>query len=121
MGDINTIITDKTKLFFNFISNIVALDLKIDLREFCDTFLNKWNIEKSPVNANIKVLDYWHQMRITFPLLFINAKEILLISCGSLDAERSFSKFRNVKSCKTTLLKPESLKVYSVMHFNDDI
>jgi hypothetical protein len=184
VGDINTKISDKTKLLFNFISNIAAKDLKIDLREFCDTFLNKWNVTtfrnlndevfgedgyfkkaiifdplmkniesqsfeffkpllesfnssqswseleiefnrylltKSPVNANIKVLDYWHSMRTTFPLLSINAKEILSISCGSLDAERSFSKFRNVQSCKRTLLKPECLKMYSVMHFNGDI
>jgi hypothetical protein len=43
VGDINTKISDKTYLLFNFISNIAAKNLKIDLREFCDTFLNKWN------------------------------------------------------------------------------
>jgi hypothetical protein len=82
---------------------------------------NRYLLTKSAVNANTKVLDYWHSMRTTFPLLSINTKEILSISCGSLDAERSFSKFRNVQSCKRTSSKPQSLKMYSVMHFNGDI
>ncbi len=119
-------------LFFS----INVKNFKIDLRKFCDIFLNKWNattlrnlndevfgdegcfkkavifvswngletvfnrylLTQFPNNANIKIFDYWHSMLASFPLLSVNAQEMLSISCSSLDAERSFSKFRNVQS-----------------------
>jgi hypothetical protein len=82
---------------------------------------NQYLLTQSPNNANVKILEYWHSMRTTFPLLSANAKEILSISCGSLDAERPFSKFRNVQSNRRTSLKPEGLKMCSILHFNGDI
>jgi hypothetical protein len=82
---------------------------------------NQYLLTESPKNPNIKILDYWYNMRTTFPNLYENAKNILSISCGSIDAERSFSKFRNVQSSQRCNLTPKSLKMYAIMHFNGDI
>jgi hypothetical protein len=183
-GDINSKFSEKTKLLLSIIPSMYAKDLKLDLMEFRQTFLNKWNattlrnlndevfgddgffkkaiifdpfmknienqtfdyykplfesidasqqwndlesefnqylLTESPKNPNIKILDYWYNMRTTFPNLYENAKNILSISCGSIDAERSFSKFRNVQSSQRCNLTPKSLKMYAIMHFNGDI
>lgn len=82
---------------------------------------NQYLLTESPRNSNIKILDYWYSLHTTFPLLSDNAMTILSISCGSIDVERSFARFRNVQSSDRCSLSPDSLNMYTIMHFNGHI
>jgi hypothetical protein len=72
-------------------------------------------------DLNLNKLVYWKSRRVFYPILAKLALNILCTSYGSLDAERSFSKFRDVLTTKRTRLTQNSLKIKAILYFNSDI
>ena len=82
---------------------------------------NEYIIEDVPQNPNLTAISYWFESQVKYPSLAKIAKTFLSLSCTSLDAERSFSKCRDVLTVKRTNLKKENLKKYVILYFNGDI
>ncbi len=74
-----------------------------------------------PDNTNIKALNYWIGCARDYPLLSQNAISYLYMACESIDAERSFSKLRDIQDEKRTRMSEESLKMQMLLYFNGDI
>jgi hypothetical protein len=88
-------------------------DLKIEF--------NSYIISDIPDNNDIKVLEYWLSSVNIYPFLSSIAIEYLCIATNSLDAERSFSKLRDIQDSKRTRLSSETLSMEMIMYFNGDI
>jgi hypothetical protein len=43
------------------------------------------------------------------------------MACGSCDAERSFSKMRDINTVKRNRMNSNTLKIQMIMYFNGDI
>jgi hypothetical protein len=96
-----------------------------DLSEESNTQLenefNDYLTEEIPQNKNIPILDYWISVEHKYPLLSGYAKDLLCIPSGSIDAERSFSMFRNIQTDRRSMISNIHLNMYSILYFNGDI
>ena len=61
-----------------------------------EKLINKYLMDIIPDNTNIKILNYWIGCTRDYPLLSQIAISYLCMACGSIDAERSFSKLRDI-------------------------
>ncbi len=77
--------------------------------------------EDTSQDLNLNILVYWKSRRVFYPIFAKLALSILCTSCGSLDAERSFSKFRDVLTTKRTSLSQNGLKINAILYFNGDV
>ena len=74
-----------------------------------------------PDNSELEVLKYWSSVEHKYPKLSKIAITLLCIPCGSCDAERSFSKLRDLNTTKRNRMNSETLKMQMIMYFNGDI
>ncbi len=77
------------KKLFQFI--IPDCDLK-KLKEEFEHYL----LEELPETDNFDIIKCWCSLSLSYPLLSKIALTRVCVACGSLDAERLFSKFRNI-------------------------
>ncbi len=82
---------------------------------------NEYIIEDTPQNPSLSAMNYWLESQVKYPSLAKIEKTFLSLSCTSLDAERSFSRCRDVLTLKRTNLKKENLRKYVILYFNGDI
>jgi hypothetical protein len=78
-------------------------------------------ISNIPENKNIDALLYWLSFSQNLPLLSSVAIEYLCIAANSFDAERSFSKLRDIQDSKRNRLNTETLSMKMIIYFNGDI
>jgi hypothetical protein len=103
---------------FNYYHNL--------FRNICDdkrleTEFNQYMTEDLPQNDEIQPLEFWYSKRQLYPNLYKVVVTILSMAFSSIDAERSFSKFRDVLTFKRSSLSVEHLKMYCILYFNGDI
>ncbi len=91
-------------------------DLNIIENEFKTYFS-----EEVPDNQEIDALTNWINSFHKFPKLSKIAISFLCMACGSYDAERSFSKMRDINTVKRNRINSNTLKTQMIMYFNGDI
>lgn len=103
---------------FDYYSNLFNLieDKEIVRKEF-----NEYMLEDKPGINEITPIKFWLEAKQKYPNLSVAATTWLSLSCTSLDAERSFSRFRDVQTFKRSSLTPDNLKRYAILYFNGDI
>lgn len=74
-----------------------------------------------PDNLELEVLKYWSSIEHKYPKLSKIAITFLCIPCGSCDAERSFSKMRDLNIAKRNRMNSETLKMQMLLYFKGDI
>ena len=74
-----------------------------------------------PDNWQIEILKFWSINKQEYPNLSEIAITYLCITCGSCDAERSFSKMRDLNTIKRNSMKSETLRMQMLLYFNGDI
>jgi hypothetical protein len=99
-----------SELFINLIETQDINDLKTEF----DVYI----ISDIPENKDIDALLYWLSSSQNFPLLSSIAIEYLCIATNSLDAERSFSKLRDIQDSKRNRLNTETRSMEMIMYFN---
>jgi hypothetical protein len=106
---------------FNYYERMFLLVVsKSDIRELEMEF-KQYLLEEPPANKEIKITKYWSSLELEYPLLSKVAQTFLGMPCGSLDAERSFSKFRDLLTDDRTRLTVDNLRKHSILYFNGDI
>ena len=110
--------------------------MHIDFESYSDTLFHSINMKsrndlifefESYMNSNIpdeidiSIFGYWLSLVNTYPLLSYLSIEYLCIATNSLDAERSFSKFRDIQNLKRTRLSSKNTDIEMIMYFDDDI
>jgi len=114
----------QNQTYFEY-QNMFNIVHDFDLSEESNTQLenefNDYLTEEIPQNKNIPILDYWISVEHKYPLLSGYAKDLLCIPSGSIDAERSFSMFRNIQTDRRSMISNIHLNMYSILYFNGDI
>ena len=77
--------------------------------------------EPTPDNLELEILEYWKGMQVLYPCLSLAALQLLSISTGSCDVERSFSLMRNIQQPNRASMHADTLCMEMVLHFNKDI
>ena len=109
------------KTDFNEYKNLFQLIISdCDLKSLEEEFKH-YLLEEFPEIDNFDIIKYWCSLSLSYPLLSKVAFTCLCIACGSLDAERSFSKFRSISNKHRAKLNIDSIKKYSLLYFNGDI
>ncbi len=95
----------------------------IDNQNLNDLMLefNCYYIARIPDNLDIKPLEFWLSSRSEYQVLSKIAIEYLCIATNSLEAERSFSKLRDVQDSKRCKMNAETLSMQMILYFNGDI
>ena len=78
-------------------------------------------VEPAPSNPEVGILEYWKGASVLYPTLAKAALQLLCISTGSVDAERSFSKMRNVQHLSCSSMDPKTLRMQMTLYFNQDL
>jgi hypothetical protein len=78
-------------------------------------------LEEIPDNFEIDALNYWINSVHKYPKLSKFATSFLCLPCVSCDAERSFSKMRDINTAKRNRMNPNTLRMQMIMYFNGDI
>ena len=78
---------------------------------------------QEPITSNLEVfiLDYWKGLEILYPNLSSAVTELLSISTGSCDVERSFSMMKAVQQPNRSLMTENTLRMEMVLYFNKDL
>lgn len=78
-------------------------------------------LQPVPENPELTAIEFWRNAVQVFPQLSQAALDLLCISTGSVDVERSFSKLRKVQHPTRSSMSPETLRMVMTMYFNQDI
>ncbi len=74
-----------------------------------------------PDNFELDVMKFWLTLEHKFPKLSKIVITFLCIPCGSCDAERSFSKMRDLNIPKRNRMNSQTFKQQMLLYFNGDI
>lgn len=85
----------------------------IELKKDFNVYLK----EPLPDNPEMKILDYWLGVQVLYPYLSAAAIQLLCISTGSCDVERSFSLMHNILTSKRSSMSEHTLRMEMVMYF----
>lgn len=83
------------------------IELVTDLPSIRDEFTQY--LVEAPSNPEVGILEYWKSASVLYPNLAKAALQLPCISYGSVDAERSFSKMRNVQHPTRTSMNLQTL------------
>jgi hypothetical protein len=81
----------------------------------------KYLQEPMPSNLEVDIMEYWKGLQILYPTLSTTATQLLSVSTGSCDVERSFSMMRNVQCPNRSSMKEDTLRMETILYFNKDI
>jgi hypothetical protein len=110
-------LTKDFEFYKDLFHNIHSTDDSNELIIEFNSYINS----KMPDNLDIEPLEFWKSAQNDYPILSRIAIEYLCIATNSLDAERSFSKLRDVQNLKRCKMTPETLSMQMILYFNGDL
>jgi hypothetical protein len=95
---------------FNYYESMFLLVVSKSDMQKLEMEFKQYLLEEPPANKEIKISKFWSSLELEYPLLSKVAQTFLGMPCGSLDAERSFSKFRDLLTNDRTRMTIDNLR-----------
>ena len=95
-------------------------DLVTQVSTIKDEF-REYLLESEPGNPELTALEYWCNVKQSYPHLSQAALELLCISTESVDVERSFSKLRKLQHPTRSSMSEDTLCMLMTLYYNQDI
>ena len=101
---------DYTEMF-----SLIVDDTSYILKEF-EYYIQ----EPMPTNPEVQIMDYWKGLQVLYPNLSSAVTQLLSISTGSCDVERSFSLMRNVQQPNQSNMTVNTLCMEMTLYYNKE-
>ncbi len=106
---------------FEYYKDLFLEASEVENIESLENEFKEYLSDSIPDNLELEVLKYWSSIGYKYPKLSKIAITFLCIPFGSYDAERSFSKLRDLNIAKRNRMNSETLKMQMLLYFNGDI